>query len=328
VSAAPADHWANTPAVDPWAGQDTPWEPFTLAEPPAPAELPPLAETPPTRVESAMPPTRVEPPPAPAVPAPAPAMPAPAPPPPAAPPPAAPAPVKPKKLSRRERKAQRQPVNRLPVQTRPPAPPAPPPWAPQAVRRPLPPPPRRKRRWGRRLALLSLLGVVCCCGLPFAYFQFPAARQHPVRAVLPQTFADLQRRDDAASERAAERLAEQVRGTSASTDGVFTGVYGDKRGKRVTVFGVTGFRLDPGGDVQDQLDRLTAEFDLQQVEEFNLGETGAHERCGAGRVNGASVVVCAWADHGSLATVLLTRRSVTDSAELVSRLRNEVLTPG
>ncbi len=321
VSAAPADHWANTPAVDPWAGQDTPWEPFTLVEPPAPTELPtpaePLipAEMPPTRVEAAVPPTRIEAPPPPAAPAPA-------------PPAAAPAPVQPRKRSRRERKAQRQPVNRLPVQTRPPTPPAPPPSAPQAVRRPLPPPPRRKRRWGRRLALLSLLGVVCCCGLPFAYLQFPAARQHPVRAVLPQTFADLQRRDDAASERAAERLAEQVRGTQTGTDGVFTGVYGDKRGKRVTVFGVTGFRLNPGGDVQDQLDRLTAEFDLKQVEEFNLEETGAHERCGVGRVNGASVVVCAWADHGSLATVLLTRRSVPDSAELVSRLRNEVLTPG
>jgi hypothetical protein len=345
VSAAPADHWANTPAVDPWAGQDTPWEPFTLAEPPAPAEMPPTrveAAPPPTRVE-APPPTRVEPPPPTRVePPPAAAGPPPSPPrapaglPPTPPPvsvpgpptaPAPPAPVKPKKLTRRERKAQRQSVNRLPVQTRPPTPPAPPPWAPQAARRPLPPP-RRKRRWGRRLALLSLLGVVCCCGLPFAYFQFPAARQHPVRAVLPQTFADLQRRDDAASERAAERLAEQVRGTGTGSDGVFTGVYGDKRGKRVTVFGVTGFRLTPGGDVQDQLDRLTTEFDLQQVEEFNLGETGAHERCGAGRVDGASVVVCAWADHGSLATVLLTRRSVTDSAELVSRLRNEVLTPG
>jgi hypothetical protein len=325
AEAKPADHWADTPAVDPWAGQDTPWEPFTLAEPPVPAEMPP------TRVEAPHPPTRVE----------APSTPQPAAPPPAAAPPAAgpplpPPPAKPKKLKRRERKALQQPVNRLPVQTRPPTqttppmqarPPDPPPWAPRPVQRPLPPP-RRKRRWGRRLALLSLLGVVCCCGLPFAYFQFPAARQHPVRAVLPQTFADLQRRDDAASERAAERLAEQAVGTGTGTDGVFTGVYGDKRGKRVTVFGMTGFRLNPGGDVQDQLDRLTTEFDLTGVEEFNLGETGAHERCGVGRSDGTAVVVCAWADHGSLATVLLTRRSVTDSAELVSRLRNEVLTPG
>ncbi|MET0419245.1 MAG: hypothetical protein ABW022_24795, partial [Actinoplanes sp.] len=242
-----------------------------------------------------------------------------------------PPPAKSKRELRREQKRAAKaapPVNRLPVQTRPPAPPAPPPWAPRAVQRPLPPPPRRKRRWGRRLALLSLFGVVCCCGLPFAYFQFPAARQHPVRAVFPQSFADLQKRDDQASERAAERLAEQVSGPGAGTDGVFTAVYGDKRGKRVTVFGVTGFRLNPSGDVQDQLNRLTTDFNLTGIEEFDLGETGAHERCSAGRVDGAAVVVCAWADHGSLATVLLTRRSVTDSADLVGRLRNEVLTPG
>jgi hypothetical protein len=68
--------------------------------------------------------------------------------------------------------------------------------------------------------------------------------------------------------------------------------------------------------------------ELSGVQSFDLGETGAHERCGAGRVDDISVVVCAWADHGSLATVLLTRRSIDDSAELVGQLRNAVLTPG
>jgi hypothetical protein len=40
------------------------------------------------------------------------------------------------------------------------------------------------------------------------------------------------------------------------------------------------------------------------------------------------VVVCAWADHGSLGTVLLTRRNVTESAKLVGVLRSAVLTRG
>jgi hypothetical protein len=53
-----------------------------------------------------------------------------------------------------------------------------------------------------------------------------------------------------------------------------------------------------------------------------------HERCGVGKASGSSVVVCAWADHGSLATVLLTRRSVTDSAKLTGTLRSAVLTRG
>jgi hypothetical protein len=61
--------------------------------------------------------------------------------------------------------------------------------------------PRRRRRWPRRLALVTLLGVVCCCGLPAGYLTWcrPAV---PVTAVLPRTVADLRLRDDSASRRA------------------------------------------------------------------------------------------------------------------------------
>jgi hypothetical protein len=237
------------------------------------------------------------------------------------------------RLARRRQEAGRA-ATRPPVQARPPVDagkgplPAAPPWAPSPVRRPLPPPPRRRRRWGRRLALLSVLGLTCCCGLPFAWFQFPAVRQYPVTAVLPDSFADLNRRDDNASRRAAERLAEELRAADANADGVFAGIYGDNRGKRVAVFGVTGLRFTPGRDVRAEMDRLAGDLRLSGVQSYDLGEPGAHASCGVGRVDGASTVVCTWADHGSLATVLLTRRSLADSADLVGRLRGEVLTPG
>ncbi|MGX6605059.1 hypothetical protein ACWKSP_23435 [Micromonosporaceae bacterium Da 78-11] len=301
--------WAATPAVDPWADQDTPWDAFPLAADPAPQPMPP---------------TRID----------APAPPRPTPTPPPALPPASAGRSKSGRRGRKDTPAP--PVNRLPVQTRPPAGPTvsgrpvppPPPWATPQPQRPLPPP-RRKRRWGRRIALFTLLGIVCCCGAPAAYLSFPAARQYPVSAALPRSFADLNRRDDGTSKKAADRLAQQLRDTDAAADDVFAAVYADGRGKRVTVFGVTGWRFTPGSDARAQLDRLTDEFDLSDVQEYSLGEAGAHEQCGTGRTDdGTSVVVCAWADHGSLATVLLTRRSVTDSAELVARLRNAVLTPG
>src|SRR5262245_25813426 len=48
------DDWGKTPAVDPWAGQDTPWDPMQL---PAPEPV----QMPPTRIDApAPPPTRVE----------------------------------------------------------------------------------------------------------------------------------------------------------------------------------------------------------------------------------------------------------------------------
>ncbi|MCU7730559.1 hypothetical protein ODJ79_43170 [Actinoplanes sp. KI2] len=354
------DERTAVPAVDPWAGQDTPVDPIPVAvpiektkidaphrtavEPPASAPPPPHASpspasAPPTRAPqspaSAPPPPHGPQPPASAPPTRAPQPPAPQPPAPqpAAPQPAVPLPTAPAKLSRRQRReraraaAARPQANRLPVQTRPAAPPPPPPWAtPQQPQRPLPPP-RRKRR-GRRLFLFATLGVLCCCGLPFAYFQFPAARQYPVSAVLPTDFSDLSLRDDNASKRAADRLAQALKAADSKDGKPFAGVYGDSRGKRVTIFGVTGWRFTPKSDVRAQLNRLADDFGLTGVQSFDLGEAGAYESCGVGRANGAAVVVCAWADHGSMATVLLTRRRIDESADLVGRLRSAVLTPG
>lgn len=176
------------------------------------------------------------------------------------------------------------------------------------------------------MTLLTVLGLVLCCGGPLAYWQFPAARQFPVSAVLPDSFADLDLRDTAAAQRAAERLATQLQEAGSSGE-AFAGTYADGRGKRVTLFGVTGWRLTPGSDVDAQLARLTDELKLKNVESFEVGEYGVHQRCGIGRLDGNSVVACAWADHGSLATALLTRRSLDESAELVAGLRSVVLTP-
>jgi hypothetical protein len=168
--------------------------------------------------------------------------------------------------------------------------------------------------------------VACCCGVP-AYYSWPAARQYPVKAELPQSVADLSLRDDNTSQRAVDRLTQEMRDSGSSGD-VFAGVYADDNGKRVTLFGTTGLRLSPKSDVEAELQHLTSEYDIRDVEPYDLGETGAHERCGVGDSSGTSVVVCAWADHGSLGAALLTRRSVADSATLLAMLRSAVLTRG
>ena len=319
------------------------------------APLPPTrtdAPLPPTRTAAPMPPTRIEAPAARPQSRPnAAALPLAAPPPVGPPPAASAAAPKPRRRGwgrKRAREDPAAPVNRLPVQPRPAAPPmlagarpAPPPWAapprpaprsgqigrPPAgpvAKRP-PPPPRRKRRWPRNLFLFTLFSVVCCCGVP-AYYAWPAARQYPVSAVLPQSVADLDLREDNASKRAVERLTEQLGDSGLAQGDVFAGVYADGKGKRVTVFGTTGLRLTPQADVEAELAYLTTEYHIKDITPYDLGESGVHERCGVGRSGGSAVVVCAWADHGSLATVLLTRRSVSESAELTGVLRGAVLT--
>ncbi|OJF13694.1 hypothetical protein BG844_13815 [Couchioplanes caeruleus subsp. caeruleus] len=173
-----------------------------------------------------------------------------------------------------------------------------------------------------------MLSALCCCGVP-GYFLWPAAQQHPVSAVLPSHIADLDLRQGAADQRATERLAEQAGGTNLVSSGdAFAGVYGDDNGKRVTVFGATGLRLTPESDVEAELAHLTDTYQIEDIRAFDLGETGVHERCGVGRTRQGTVVVCAWADHGSMATVLLTRRSVDESAELTGTLREAILVRG
>jgi hypothetical protein len=169
---------------------------------------------------------------------------------------------------------------------------------------------------------------LCCCGVPIAYFAWPPARQYPVRADLPASVADLNLRDDGASRRAVARLTQDLTTANAKVDQVFAGVYSDGNGKRVTVFGTTGFRLTPGSDADSELDHLTGDYDLKDVETYKLDEPGTAERCGVGDSGGASVVVCVWADHGSLATVVATRRSAPDSAALTAILRSAILTRG
>ncbi|SDT67863.1 hypothetical protein [Actinoplanes derwentensis] len=204
---------------------------------------------------------------------------------------------------------------RIPVQSRPGARP----WT------PTPPKPRRRFRRLRRLVLVVTVVIALFTVGPYVQPHIPVLNQYPVTAILPDGFADLTLRDTSAGRQAAQKLAEQLQEAGAGSD-TFAGIYGDGKGKRVTVFGVTGLRLTPGSDVEAQLGRLSDSLKLKNVQSYDTGVFGVHQRCGTGRLDGTSVVACSWADHGSLATVLLTRRSLEESADLVSRLRSTVLT--
>jgi hypothetical protein len=361
---AESEDWSAIPAVDPWADHDTPIDfqapfeqtPFPEALPPT--RVDPPEPLPPTRIDApaALPPTTPAPvsspptAPSPAPPAPAPLSPAPpppapsspAPPSPAPPPSAASAPASSSKLSWRDRrrqdreKAAAPPPSRVPIQPRQSTPPpqylerakpkSQPPQRPQARPAAPPPRPRRKRRWGRRLFVLTLLSALCCCGIP-GYFLSPLAEQYPVSAVLPSTIGDLDLLDDAAKQRAVDRLSQDLQGTVVLGSTPFAGVYTDNAGKRVTIFGTTGLRLTPQSDVEAELGHLTEEFGIRDVQAYDLGITGVHERCGVGRSGDDTLVVCAWADRGSLATVLFTRRSAQESAQLTGEVRSAVLNP-
>ncbi|MEU4643808.1 hypothetical protein [Micromonospora sp. NPDC023814] len=312
IPAEPPEH--RTP-VDPWAGADTGgWEL-------PPAELPPLPPTLPY-------PARPHPAP------PAPPAHSPAPPPPrrpAAPPVAYPVsppvayPVSPPPVSRTpvpvQRTAPPPPPPAPPRQRRTKTPPAAPPPGFQAPKGYVPVAVRKRRRW----PWVLLLTLACCCGCP-AYYGVPVATQYPARATLPAEVADLRLRDDNGSKETARQLEAEVRKAHWLAEETFAGVYATPNGKRVTVFGGTGFRFTPESDAQDEITRLTEQYSLGEAQVVDTGVRGRHERCAVGRADGDDVVVCTSVDHGSITTAVFTRLSVDDSAALLGTLREQIVT--
>ena len=308
--------------VDPWADADPLDQPF-------PHTLLDVPQAPPPALPPAPPPPPASPPRRPALPPHPPALP----PPPLPPPPArlparqarqALPPATPVRQALpdvrkppKKQKSRRRPPPPPPPQGPPPGFRPPPGYVPVAVR-------RRRRKWPWVLLLFTL---ACCCGCP-AYFGKPMWEQYPASVSLPAEVSDLNLRDDAASRRVATQLQADLRGTHVLAEDTFAGVYSDGAGKRVTLFGTTGFRFSPETDLEKEIARLTERYGLRQVESVDTGTRGEYLRCGVGKDGQAVVAVCGWADHGSLATGVFTRRSVDDSAALLERLRGTIVSRG
>lgn len=175
--------------------------------------------------------------------------------------------------------------------------------------------------------MMTLLSVFCCCGIP-GYFAKPMWEQYPANAALPAQLADLKLRQDAASTQTAAQLEQDVNSAHWLADDTFAGIYTDPNGKRVTVFGVTGFRLTPERDAESEISRLTEKYGLTGVQTMETDIRGEHRRCGTGRDGQTDVVVCVWADHGSLGSGVFTWLSIADSNALLSTLRANIVTRG
>ncbi|MBW4702746.1 hypothetical protein [Micromonospora sp. RL09-050-HVF-A] len=171
---------------------------------------------------------------------------------------------------------------------------------------------------------MLLLSLACCCGCP-AWFGRPAWQQYPADAALPTQVADLTLREDSGSD--VEKLKTEVRKANLLAEDVYAGVYSTSDGKRVTVFGDTGFRFRPESEADDTMVRLTDTFTLGTPQPVDSGVRGRYERCATGSSSGTAVVVCTSVDYGSSATGVFTRLSVDDSARLLATMRAQIVTP-
>jgi len=157
--------------------------------------------------------------------------------------------------------------------------------------------------------VFTLLSAFCCCGClawakPF-YDQYPTTVAAP-----PPRVAGLERLDVPT---VTEPLKIKIRTERLLAENVFAEVYADNQRRRVTVAGATGFILDPESDLTGELTKLK----LTDVQPVDAGPLGGHLHCG----RASSGVVCAWADHGSIAVGTFPGRGVNDGARLLRELR-------
>lgn len=177
------------------------------------------------------------------------------------------------------------------------------------------------------MLLLTVFMVACCCGCP-AYIGKPMWDQYPASAAIPPRVADLNLRDDAPSRRTAQRLEREMRQAHLLAEETFAGVYQTTGGKQVTIFGTTGFRLNPDADLAGEITRLTPRYHLAEVQVIETDTRGRYQRCTVGRADGTDVVLCGWADHGSIGSALFTQLSIEDSLALLGAFRTQIVSRG
>jgi hypothetical protein len=150
-------------------------------------------------------------------------------------------------------------------------------------------------------------------------------QQYPANADVPKAVAGLRLLDDARSTRTARELRQQAQSRNWWADQTFAAVYDGGPGWRVTVYGTTGFRWAPESDLKAEIDHLTAKYQLTDVRDVEPGSLGGHQRCGFGFADGDDLVLCGWADHGSLGIATFSAGSLEKDAGMLRELREQIV---
>jgi hypothetical protein len=174
--------------------------------------------------------------------------------------------------------------------------------------------------------LFWLLATVACCG-GITLWGRPFIDEYPASIANEADVPGLTRSNDAGRQRTADQLLGTVESEQWDEQSV-TVLYTDQRQRGTTLLATTRFVLDPEKDLTDRFAKLTGQLQIKGDAEVEAGDLGGYRRCGTGTLNGRTVAVCGWADHGSLAVGVFGGRSVTEAAQLLDTIRTAVLKRG
>jgi hypothetical protein len=187
------------------------------------------------------------------------------------------------------------------------------------------PPRRRRRRWPWWM-LFWLLAFAACCG-GVTLWARPFIDEYPASITADADVPGLSRSTDAGRQRVANQLLGVVESEQWDEESVAV-LYTDQRQRGATLLATTRFVVDPKKDLTASFTRLSAQLKIREDAAVDAGDLGGFQRCGTGTLNGRTVAVCGWADHGSLAVLVTAGRSVPETATLLGTVRGAVLDRG
>jgi hypothetical protein len=213
----------------------------------------------------------------------------------------------------------------VPVPVYPPkyGPPPPVRYGPPPPRYAAPPQYRKKHRKWPWVLLTLMLACGGCCGGAFLWSK-QIYDQYPATAATDAAVAGLTAVEDTSADKIVSRLRGTI-DTEQVDEARFSVVYRDTSKRRVTVFGTTRLVTDPKKAIDASMTGLTSQLQLTDVHKVDAGPLGGQERCGTGRVDGRSVAVCAWADHGSMGVGLFAGRSIEGSSPMLQDIRAAII---
>jgi hypothetical protein len=181
------------------------------------------------------------------------------------------------------------------------------------------------------LIALAVVGVIAlgCCGVG-AVLAAPILKEYPATVAVPADLAGMEKQQNADADRLGASMSAELKKT-AKADSAVAGLYsasGDPQ-HPVLVLGASGLLLSPSNEVDKAFKGMnTAGLWVSNVAPYDAGSLGGIVKCGTGKVPGTSLVVCAWADHGSLGMAIFYNRPIADSAGLFQKVREGMLTRG
>ena len=184
----------------------------------------------------------------------------------------------------------------------------------------------RKRRWPWVVGSLAALMLVCCIGAIAVWT--PISKEYPASLEVVDTAAGLDRVSDAETEAATDKLVVEMF-REYDVDNGLAQIYADPTAqeRRVILLAATKLILDPGKEIDNGI-RGVAGRPIHNV--TNYGHLGGHQKCADTEDDKkVPVVICAWADYGSIGLGIYYGPWTMDACATVLRdLRAAVLRRG